>query len=80
MAQDPTSYEDIRGENALNEEEIESLRDEILHRWKQPWALYITIITCSIGYVSTGLSTCFSNPLTFVAIELPFKDGTKQVG
>ncbi|KAM0158415.1 hypothetical protein ACHAPG_004093 [Botrytis cinerea] len=61
VAQDPTSYEDIRGENALNEEEIESLRDEILHRWKQPWALYITIITCSIGAAVQGWDQTGSN-------------------
>lgn len=56
VAQDPTNYEDIKGENALNDDEIECLRDEILHKWKQPWALYITIITCSIGYVSNNFT------------------------
>lgn len=56
MAQDPTNYEDIKGEHALNEEEIECLRGEILHKWKQPRALYMTIIACSIGFVSTLLN------------------------
>ncbi|RAL62826.1 hypothetical protein DID88_004668 [Monilinia fructigena] len=61
VAQDPTNYEDIKGENALNEQEIECLRDEILHKWKQPWALYITIITCSIGAAVQGWDQTGSN-------------------
>jgi MFS family permease len=34
--------------------EIESLRDEVLHKWRQPIALYITIVTCSVGAAVQG--------------------------
>ncbi|EDN96833.1 hypothetical protein SS1G_01759 [Sclerotinia sclerotiorum 1980 UF-70] len=61
VAQDPTNYEDIKGENALNDEEIECLRDEVLHKWKQPWALYATIIACSIGAAVQGWDQTGSN-------------------
>ena len=54
VAQDPTNYEDIKGEHALNEVEIEDLRNEVLHKWRQPLALYLTIFTCSIGAAVQG--------------------------
>lgn len=54
VAQDPTNYEDIRGTFALNETEVEDLRNEVLHKWRQPMALYITIFTCSIGAAVQG--------------------------
>jgi len=46
IAKDPRFYESIRG---ITEEEKQALRDEDYHRFKQPWSLYITIITCSVG-------------------------------
>ena len=54
VARDPSNYEDITGPEALDEEEIEALRDEVLHKWRQPMALYITIVTCSIGAAVQG--------------------------
>lgn len=54
VARDPTNYEDIDGDEALDEDEIESLRDEVLHKWRQPTALYFTIICCSIGAAVQG--------------------------
>lgn len=54
VAQDPTNYEDIRGEHALDEPEIFALRMEILHKWRVPKLLYLTIITCSIGAAVQG--------------------------
>lgn len=41
VAKDPTNYEDIEGEDRLDEHEIEALRDEVLHKWRQPRALYM---------------------------------------
>jgi len=41
VARDPTNYEDIAGEEQLEEHEIETLRDEVLHKWRQPRALYM---------------------------------------
>ncbi|KAL8896399.1 MAG: hypothetical protein Q9207_007725, partial [Kuettlingeria erythrocarpa] len=46
IAQDPQYYETIPG---VTEEEKEALRDERFRRFRQPSALYLTIIVCSIG-------------------------------
>ncbi|ORY63954.1 and other transporter-domain-containing protein [Pseudomassariella vexata] len=54
VAQDPNNYEDISGEEALDEAEIDALRQEVLHKWRVPKLLYLTIITCSIGAAVQG--------------------------
>lgn len=54
VARDPSNYEDISGDEALDDAEIEALRDEVLHKWRQPKALYYTIIICSIGAAVQG--------------------------
>ncbi len=54
MARDPSNYEDIIGEEKLDDAEVEALRDEVLHKWRQPRALYFTIIICSIGAAVQG--------------------------
>ncbi|KAH7155287.1 hypothetical protein B0J13DRAFT_222231 [Dactylonectria estremocensis] len=54
VAKDPTGYEDITGEEALDDIEVESLRDEVLHKWRVPNVLYLTIATCSIGAAVQG--------------------------
>lgn len=46
VAKDPRFYEAIRG---ITENEKQALRDEEYRRFKQPMALYLTIITCSVG-------------------------------
>lgn len=46
VARDPADFESVPD---LTETELTALRDEVLHRWRQPWALYFTIILCSIG-------------------------------
>lgn len=33
----------------MTEAEITAIRDETEHKWRQPFALYFTIILCSIG-------------------------------
>ena len=45
-AQNPTAFEHIKG---LLPEEREALALEVTHKWKQPTALYFTIILCSVG-------------------------------
>jgi hypothetical protein len=45
VARDPTNYEEITGAEKLNDSEIDALRDEVLHKWKQPLALYLTIVS-----------------------------------
>lgn len=61
IAQDPTGYEDITGPEALDDEEIEALRDEVLHKWRVPTVLYLTIATCSIGAAVQGWDQTGSN-------------------
>lgn len=46
VAKDPRFFEAIRG---ITEVEKKALRDEEHHRFRQPIALYVTIITCSVG-------------------------------
>ncbi|KAF4625909.1 hypothetical protein G7Y89_g12255 [Cudoniella acicularis] len=61
VAKDPANYEDIDGPETLDEDEIESLRNEVLHKWRQPIALYFTIICCSIGAAVQGWDQTGSN-------------------
>jgi len=61
VAQDPHNYEDIDGDEKLDETEIEVLRNEVLHKWRQPVALYFTIILCSIGAAVQGWDQTGSN-------------------
>jgi hypothetical protein len=61
VARDPAEFESVPG---LTDDEIRVLQDEILHKWRQPRALYFTIILCSIGaavqYVhSLGADICW---------------------
>lgn len=46
VARDPEDFEAVPD---LTEQEVMALRDEVLHKWRQPKALYFTIILCSIG-------------------------------
>lgn len=69
VAQNPTAFEDIQGSEALDEDEISALRNEAEYKWKVPWLLYLTIITCSIGAAVQGWDQEGSNGanLTFPA-------------
>lgn len=58
VAQDPTSFEQI---SELEEHEREALRNEVLHKWRQPFALYFTVILCSIGAAVQGWDQTGSN-------------------
>lgn len=46
VAQDPPAFESVED---LDDTEREALRNEVLHKWRQPAALYFTVILCSIG-------------------------------
>lgn len=46
VARDPANFASVEG---LTEAESEAIRNEVLHKWRQPVALYFTIILCSIG-------------------------------
>ncbi|KAJ5914405.1 Major facilitator superfamily domain general substrate transporter [Penicillium tannophilum] len=58
VARDPAEVESVPG---LTEVELGALRDEVLHRWRQPWALYFTIILCSVGAAVQGWDQTGSN-------------------
>lgn len=61
MAQDPTGYEDITGSEALSQDEIDALRNEVLHKWRVPWTLLLTVVTCSVGAAVQGWDQTGSN-------------------
>ncbi|TVY44749.1 putative polyol transporter [Lachnellula occidentalis] len=61
VARDPSNYEDIDGPEALDSEEVECLRDEVLHKWRQRRPLYFTIICCSVGAAVQGWDQTGSN-------------------
>ncbi|MDI1489628.1 MAG: hypothetical protein OHK93_000825 [Ramalina farinacea] len=58
VAQDPPAFESIE---ELDEVEREALRNEVLHKWRQPGALYFTVILCSIGAAVQGWDQTGSN-------------------
>jgi len=61
VAQDPSSYEEIDGPEALNADEKAALRAEVEHKWRLPMKLYLTIATCSIGAAVQGWDQTGSN-------------------
>lgn len=58
VAQNPPEFESIA---ELNETEKDALRNEVLHKWRQPWSLYFTVILCSIGAAVQGWDQTGSN-------------------
>ncbi|GME57125.1 putative sugar transporter protein [Neofusicoccum parvum] len=58
VAQDPAEFESVPG---LTEEEKDALRNEVTHKWRQPKALYFTVILCSIGAAVQGWDQTGSN-------------------
>lgn len=46
VARDPLAFESIED---LTQDERRLLHDEVDHKWRHPFALYVTIIVCSIG-------------------------------
>ena len=51
IPKDPPAFESVPG---LSEYELDAIRNEVLHKWRQPFALYFTIILCSIGAAVQG--------------------------
>lgn len=57
VAQSPRDFESL---TELEEDEKQLLRNEVVHRWRHPWALYHTIVVNSIaaaiqGWDQTGI-------------------------
>ena len=74
IAKDPPAFESVPG---LTEPEKEAIRNEVLHKWRQPRMLYFTIILCSIGAAVQGWDQTGSNGanLSFPdALGIPVKD------
>lgn len=51
VAQDPPNIEAVE---LLDEFEKDALRNEVVHKGRQPWSLYFTVILCSIGAAVQG--------------------------
>ncbi|KOS22529.1 putative polyol transporter 1 [Escovopsis weberi] len=79
IAQDPTGYEDITGDEALTQDEIDALRDEVLHKWRIPRTLLLTIITCSIGAAVQGWDQTGSNAAN-LAIPIALGINRESIG
>lgn len=75
VAQDPAGFEEITGPEALNDEEINVLKRETAYKWKVPWLLYLTIVTCSIGAAVQGWDQEGSNGAN-LSFPLQFGIGT----
>ncbi|KAF1348952.1 hypothetical protein BDV97DRAFT_195396 [Delphinella strobiligena] len=58
VAQDPANFDTVEG---LHDDEREALRNEVLHKWRQPRAMYITVILCSVGAAVQGWDQTGSN-------------------
>lgn len=58
VAQDPAEFESVEG---MTSEELDALRNEVTHKWRQPKALYFTVILCSIGAAVQGWDQTGSN-------------------
>ncbi|KAI1615704.1 MFS transporter [Exophiala viscosa] len=74
VAKDPPAFESVPG---LTDAEQEAIRNEVLHKWRQPTKLYFTIILCSIGAAVQGWDQTGSNGanLSFPeALGIPVSD------
>jgi Sugar (and other) transporter len=58
VAKDPPAFESVEG---LTEHEKEAIRNEVLHKWRQPKSLSFTIVLCSIGATVRGWDQTGSN-------------------
>lgn len=58
VAQNPPAFEEV---SALDEVEKDALRNEVLHKWRQPTSLYFTVILCSVGAAVQGWDQTGSN-------------------
>ncbi|OAQ83386.1 sugar porter (SP) family MFS transporter [Purpureocillium lilacinum] len=64
VAQNPLGLRDIDGAERLSEEQIQVLEDEVNHKWRMPWKLFLTVATCSIGSAVAGWDQTGSNGAT----------------
>ncbi|KAL8663540.1 MAG: hypothetical protein Q9168_008071 [Polycauliona sp. 1 TL-2023] len=74
VARDPPAFESME---LLDEVEKEALRNEVLHKWRQPWALYFTVILCSVGAAVQGWDQTGSNGAN---LSWPIEFGVPDTG
>lgn len=74
VAQDPPAFESVE---SLDEVEKDALRNEVLHKWRQPWPLYFTVILCSIGAAVQGWDQTGSNGAN---LSWPIEFGVPDTG
>jgi hypothetical protein len=60
ISRDPENYRSVPG---MTEEDITAIENEVVHKWRQPWSLYFTIILCSIGAAVQYVLSYKSNAL-----------------
>lgn len=83
VAQDPPAFEQI---DELDDTERDALRNEVLHKWRQPAALYFTVILCSVGAAVQGWDQTGSNganlswPVAFNVPDSPVVKNTPVPG
>ena len=58
VAQNPADFDTVEG---LTDFEREALKDEVVHKWRQPRAMYFTVILCSIAAAVQGWDQTGSN-------------------
>jgi sugar porter (SP) family MFS transporter len=58
VAKDPPAFESVEG---LTEDEKTAIRNEVLHKWRQPKSLFFTIILCSIGAAVQSVFPTFTS-------------------
>ncbi|PGH06335.1 hypothetical protein AJ79_06578 [Helicocarpus griseus UAMH5409] len=74
IAKSPRDFESLE---ELTEEEKEPIRNEVLHRWRHPWALYYTIILNSISAAIQGWDQTGSNGAN---VSFPIEFGIPDSG
>lgn len=82
VAKDPPAFESVEG---LTDAEKEAIRNEVLHKWRQPKALFFTIILCSIGAAVQGWDQTGSNganlsfPVAFGINDAQYLDAANTI-
>ncbi|KAL3464404.1 hypothetical protein BJX64DRAFT_254910 [Aspergillus heterothallicus] len=74
IARDPENFRTVAG---MTPEEVQVIQDETDHKWRQPRALYFTIILCSVGAAVQGWDQTGSNGANLKmpeALGIPEKD------
>jgi hypothetical protein len=58
VARDPKKFASVEG---ITEQETDAITNEVVHKWRQPMTLYLTIILCSVGAAVQGWDQTGSN-------------------